>query len=217
MRGSEEGGTPDRADERSGVRLQKFDVDDMTREQRSLYEAIVSGRRSSAPGALLLVDDLGRLEGPFNSMLLSPAVGFPLQGVGVALRYEALLSGRAREVAILATARWHVSAYEWRVHEKIGAAEGLSPEELSSLRSGKAPASLSAFEHAVYVAVTELLERRDLSQVTFEAVVPLLGEQILQEVVTLVGYYELLALVLRVWRVPLPGEPGELVRVEAES
>lgn len=51
--------------------------------------------------AVPLVDGEGRLEGPFNAMVVSPEIGFAIQQLGAKIRYRARLSARQREVAIL--------------------------------------------------------------------------------------------------------------------
>ena len=51
------------------------------------------------PRAVDLVDEDGRLEGPFNAFLLQPRLGGPLQALGAAVRYGTSLSDRAREIA----------------------------------------------------------------------------------------------------------------------
>jgi hypothetical protein len=63
------------------------------------------------------------------------------------------------------------------------------------------------FEHddqLVHRAVVELVDDRDLTQDTFEKLTTLLGVRGTVDLVTLVGYYDLLALSLRAFRVPLP-------------
>jgi 4-carboxymuconolactone decarboxylase len=46
---------------------------ELTTAARAVYDKIVGGPRASAASAFRLVDAAGRLEGPFNAMLLSPA------------------------------------------------------------------------------------------------------------------------------------------------
>ena len=53
-------------------------------------------RRSVSPVGL--VDDQGRLQGPFNAMLFHPAIGMALQELGRALRFSGELPPRAREI-----------------------------------------------------------------------------------------------------------------------
>jgi hypothetical protein len=56
----------------------------------------------------------------------------------------------------------------------------------------------------VHRAVMELVDGRDLSQDTFEKLCTLLGVRGTVDLVTLVGYYDMLALAMRAFRVPLP-------------
>lgn len=191
------------------ARLRKLHPSELSVEQRNVYDAIVSGRRSVGAGARYLLDEAGRLEGPFNAMLLNPRVGEALQALGAALRYESSFGGRAREVAVLEVARHCRCEYEWLVHEQVGAAEGLSGEELQAVRCGRRAGSLSELECCVRDVVRELLEKQDLGERSFLKAQEALGLPGLQELVTLVGYYELLALFLRVWRVDLPNDRGK--------
>lgn len=186
------------------ARLQKLHPSELNVEQKEAYDTIVRGRRSAGVGAKYLLDDVGRLEGPFNAMLLNPRMGQALQALGAAVRYESSLAGRAREVAILEVATHCHCEYEWLVHEQVGAAEGLSREELAAVHSGRHAASLSELECCVRDVVRELLETRDLGEGSFVRLQEGVGLSGVQELLTLVGYYELLALSLRVWRVALP-------------
>jgi alkylhydroperoxidase family enzyme len=168
-------------------------------EQQALYDAIVEGPRGSAH-----VAPDGSLEGPFNVWLHHPVVGRALERVGAALRYEGVLPARARELAILAVAAFHASAFEWYAHARIGTAAGVTADELERLRRG-APLDLADEAEREVVAVTRaLLERRDLDDATYERAEGVLGARALVEVTALVGYYSTLALQLRVFRVPTP-------------
>lgn len=185
-------------------RLPWLRPEELDEDARSLYDKIVGGRRGKGPRLFELCDEVGRLHGPFNAMLLHPEVGRPLQELGVALRYEGKLPARAREIAILIVAsRWR-SRFEWYAHAAMGRHVGLTEEELELLRSGKMPETLDDSERTIAGVVVELLETRDLSDSVFARASEELGHALLFEVVTLVGYYELLDLSMRVWRTPLP-------------
>ncbi len=78
-------------------RLPWFAPDELAPDARELYERIVGGPRTQVARAFPLTDDTGRLNGPFNAMLLSPAIGNALQELGAAIRYRSNLAGpRAR-------------------------------------------------------------------------------------------------------------------------
>jgi 4-carboxymuconolactone decarboxylase len=65
------------------TRLPAFDPGRLDPEARAVYRRITAGPRGASA-----VDADGRLVGPFNAMLLSPALGGPLQELGAAVRYR---------------------------------------------------------------------------------------------------------------------------------
>jgi alkylhydroperoxidase/carboxymuconolactone decarboxylase family protein YurZ len=174
--------------------------------QRRLYDAIVAGPRGADP-RVALTDDQGRLSGPFNVMLQSPEVGEALQALGAAMRYRLGLSERSRELAILEVARARRSEFEWYAHVRIGLAAGLTDAEIEAIRVGD-ELELSPSELIVRQVTRTLLSARDLDDDLFNRTEADLGPAQLNELITLVGYYDLLALSLRVWRTPLPAGVG---------
>ncbi|HEU5161081.1 MAG TPA: carboxymuconolactone decarboxylase family protein [Streptosporangiaceae bacterium] len=202
-------------------RLPLLEPPELTAEQRAVYDAIGASRRRDERRAdsrsahvrpvpaLRWVDDEGRLLGPFNAMLYSPAVGQPLQRLGAALRFATAFTPREREIATLVVAAHRRSDFEWYAHERIGRGAGLTEEELAALRTGRAPRFTDPREHTVYEAARALAVAGDLDDARFDEAVAVLGRPLLVELVTLVGYYTALAQQLRVFRVGLPpGEPG---------
>jgi 4-carboxymuconolactone decarboxylase len=193
-------------------RLPKFAPTDLNDAQRELYDTIAGGPRAAGPQLFALTDSAGCLNGPFNAMLLAPALGHALQNLGAAIRYRTSLSGRVREMAILlVAARWD-SAFERYAHEPIGAAAGLTSDELAALRAGKAPELPDASERVAVELVRALLDG-DVDDATYAAAVTTIGDQAVFEMTTLVGYYATLALQLRVFRVDAP----KVVRVAPDN
>ena len=146
----------------------------------------------------------GSLAGPFNAMLHAPWVGGELQELGAALRTRGRLSERARELAVLAVAAHHRSGFEWWAHARIAADAGVPDELVDAVRSGTGPLPDDPVERAVLVATRELLRTGDLDDNAWAVAHAALGDRGLVELTTLVGYYELLARQLRVFRVPVP-------------
>lgn len=175
---------------------------DLSEEQRAVYDAITAGPRGSGP--FRVTDDEGRLHGPFNAMLVNPQLGLTLQQLGADIRYRSTLDAREREIAILALAHLRDSDFEWYAHERVGVVVGMTQEELDALDAGETPGTLSDRERVVLVATRALLSERDLADSTYDDAMRLLGRTTLADLITLVGYYDLLALSLRAWRVPLP-------------
>ncbi len=171
---------------------------ELTEEQAEVYRAIAGGPRAAGPQAFALTDEEGRLRGPFNAMLLSPPVGLAVQAVGAAVRYGSVLSDRARELAILVVAAHWGSAFEREAHEAVGRAVGLTEPEIEALRAGAAPALADPAEQAVVRATSALL-LGGLDDADYAAAVAAVGERGVFELTTLVGYYAMLALQLRVF------------------
>jgi 4-carboxymuconolactone decarboxylase len=187
----------------NAARIAQQRPDDLDPERRALYDAITSGPRSQGPQLFRLLDDDGALEGPFNAFLLQPRLGSALQAVGSAVRYQTGLSDRAREIAILVVADHWQSAFELHAHEAVGRHVGLTPEELSAIRSGSYDA-LPGNERVIAATTRRLAESGDLDDAAYAEAVSALGETGLFELLTLVGYYAALALQLRVFRVSAP-------------
>lgn len=178
--------------------------DELDESQRAVYDKIVGGPRASGPAAFQLTDPEGRLEGPFNAMLVNPPVGDALQKLGAAIRYRTGLSARAREIAILVLAQARQSDFEWYAHARVGLLAGLTAEEIDELAQGRTASTFSHAELIVAAVVRALLESRDLDDDLSARASELLGQSNLYDLVVLVGYYDLLALSMQVWRTPLP-------------
>lgn len=176
---------------------------DLDGSQYDVYSAITGGARGGVPAA-----PDGSLHGPFGAMLHAPWVGMELQELGAALRARGRLPARARELVVLAVAAHHRSAFEWWAHARIAADAGVPDDLVEAVRTDTDALPDDPVERAALVATRELLRTGDLDDPAWEAAHAVLGDGGTVELTTLVGYYELLARQMRVFRVPLPdGEP----------
>ncbi|WP_083983539.1 carboxymuconolactone decarboxylase family protein [Actinomadura hibisca] len=196
------GARPDEQHRRDG-RLPLLAPGVLSERQRAVYDALTGGPRGDRRAAPI-TDRGGRLLGPFNAMLYSPAVGMPLQELGAALRFETAFTGREREIATLVVAAHWRSDFEWHAHERLGRRAGLTEAELTALREGRAPLLADARERVVHEAARQLAAEQDLTDAVHTEAVATLGRTALVELVALVGYYAALALQMRVFRVGVP-------------
>lgn len=188
------------------ARLPMLRPDDLSPAQRTLYDKLVTGKRATGPRAFPLTDEEGRLQGPFNAMLLNPELGDALQSVGEAVRYATALTPRQRELATLTVAAAESSPYEWAAHSHLAKTAGLTDADLEAIRTDASLSLPDPAEQSVLTATRELLNTGNLSDATFTATRETLGMTPLYELITLVGYYRLLALQLRTLNVPAPDE-----------
>jgi 4-carboxymuconolactone decarboxylase len=137
-------------------------------------------------------------------MLYSPEIGLALQALGAAIRFEGALPGRAREIAILAVAAHNKCEFEWSSHEAVGRALGLRDREIDAIRAGRAGDFEDPLEREVLFVSRAILSEGDLADADYAHAQGKLGANGLVELTTLIGYYCLLALQLRIFRVPSP-------------
>lgn len=166
-------------------------------------------RDALTPGQQVMVNDLlsgarTSLGGPFNVLLRSPEMGNLAQKLGEHLRFRSSLPPRLNEMAILLTARWWSSQYEWYVHKPAALRAGLSAAVVDDIEAGRRPARLQPDEAIVYDFCTELRERRRVTDATFAAAVKQLGERGVVDLIGVMGYYDLVSMALNVDGYPLP-------------
>lgn len=189
-------------------RLDGLRPGELSDEQRELYESIAGGDRARDASFRLTEDD-GSLVGPFNTLLLSPVVGNAVQSVGAAIRFGCGLSPLVREVAILAVAAHRRSPFEWWAHEPIGRRAGLDDAQIAALQAGETPHFEDSAATSAYAFSRALIAGARPDDATFESARATLGLDGVMELVTLVGYYTLLAQLMETFDVGVPsGEPS---------
>ena len=177
------------------------DLDDA---QRAVYDAITGGPRASQAGTVPIVDESGRLVGPFAVMLLTPAVGNAMQQVGAKIRFAAALTGRERELAILTVAGVLRCDFERLAHEPAARKLGLTQDQVNAALSGRVPDGLADSEALVCRLAQVMTAERTLPDGDYGVGVAVLGRERLADLTWLVGYYSALALSLAVFRPFLP-------------
>jgi 4-carboxymuconolactone decarboxylase len=174
-----------------GDRFKPLTYGELTPEQKTLVEHLLSGER-------------GTLNGPFNVMLRSPEMGDLAQKLGAYIRFHTTVPTKLNEFAILITARALNVQYEWTAHHKYALQAGLSPSIIDAVAAGKRPPSMQPDEEVVYNFTTELVNARQVTDSTFRAAVDKFGERTVVDLIGVVGYYHFVSMMLNVDRYPLP-------------
>lgn len=175
----------------SGDRFKPLTYAQMTPAQKAMTDHILQGERHS-------------MNGPFNVMLRSPEMGDLAQKFGAYVRFHSSLSPKLNEFAILITARLWTVQFEWRAHRILAEKAGLSTSTIEAVANGKRPASMQPDEEVVYNFCTELLNKKHVSDATFDAAVKKLGDRGVVDLMGLLGYYQLVSMMLNVDRYPMP-------------
>ena len=148
----------------------------------------------------------GALIEPFVPLLRSPELCTHVQRAGEYLRYRSAIGLRLSELAILVTACHWRQQVEWSIHAPIALREGIAAEVVEALAAGRRPAYLRADEALVHDFTHQCLLERRVSDATWSAAREVLGEQGVVDLLGIVGYYTLLAIVMNAAQTPPPDQ-----------
>ncbi len=177
-------------------------VENLTADQKVVYDAIKSGPRSKIANTAAAKP--GPLGGPFNIMLRSPAVGNLVQALGGELRFKSSIPSKLNELAIMVTARYWTSQYEWYAHCRLAIEAGLDPAKAKDVAENRRPANMDDDEAMIYDFSRELHETKGVSDTNFKRIKDRFGERGLFDLIAVNGYYSLVSMILNVDKTPLP-------------
>jgi 4-carboxymuconolactone decarboxylase len=176
------------------ARLDPLPVEQLSPEQKRLHDMLASSRN-------------GRVSGPFAVWLRTPAVCDAANRLTLSLRENGHVDKRLYELIVLIVTRYWSAQYAWAQHERVATAVGLPQDVIDAIRHRRKPELKTDEDRLVYEAVTELLERKPLSQATYDRMLKQFGIEHTVEIVSIVGLYSLVSTLLNAFDVPtLNGE-----------
>jgi 4-carboxymuconolactone decarboxylase len=179
------------------TRLAPLDQATLSDEQKQVFEAI-AGRRGVVPA-------------PMQMLLRSPELADKAQALGQFLRFRTSLTPRLSELAIMVTARHWGSNYEWAAHKQPSLDAGISAENLTAIAARQIPSFVQDDEQVVYEFTQTILDKHKMPQPLYDRAIAALGEKGVVELIGIIGFYDLIAIVLGVFEVDLPeGRKAEL-------
>ena len=131
--------------------------------------------------------------GPMSILKHSPELARRAIPLFEYVRNESTVPHEMRELAMLATARAKDCVYIWDRHAPIARKSGLRGELIDALRDRQPLPAVSAAEAAVIDLANEFFTGSRVGEQTFKAAHDQFGTQGLVELVTLMGFYALLA------------------------
>lgn len=133
----------------------------------------------------------------------------PTVRLGGAILLQQKLDARLRELAILRVARLSQAPYEWTQHVAIAEGVGVPAEQIAALEGDDgAAACFGERERLVLAATDELVRNADVGDETWAALGRHLDARELIELVVAVGFYMLMARVMRASRIDLDAAVG---------
>jgi|SRR6516162_2878710 len=166
--------------------------DQLSPEQRKVHDLIVSTRG-------------GVIRGPFAMWIRNANLAAAANALGNAVRLEGKLDAKLFELIILVIARQWSAQYEWFAHAQEAERVGLDPAIIEAIRTHRVPSFKSPRETVIYEMVRELIDTRNLSDATYNRARDMFGIDLVMEVVTVAGFYTLVAMMLKAFDAPVPG------------
>lgn len=165
------------------MRISEIDPDNLTPEQKAIYDRITAGPR-------------GQVRGPYHAWLRNPGYCDQIEKMGHYLRFAAILPGNLRELAIITVARHWKAEFEWFAHAPVALREGVSEEIVTAIERGDTPVFTDANEAAVHAFVGQLLTSGHVDDDAYSGMVDMVGEDGVVELIGLVGHYTGVAMTL---------------------
>lgn len=172
------------------VRPPAIQPDKLNPRQRAVYDEILAGPR-------------GVVQGPLMVWLHSPDLAHHAQELGAFCRYGTSLTPDLSELAISVMGSFWKAGYEWFIHTPIAEKAGVPAAALEAIKNGETP-DLTGAQKAVYDFSIALLTRHEVDDATYEAAFAELGQQGVIDLVGILGYYGLISMTIKAFRVPVP-------------
>jgi 4-carboxymuconolactone decarboxylase len=184
------------------MRVPEVRYEELDAGQKRVYD-IIAGTRKSGLG------------GPFSVLVRIPHVAGPANDLHNAYRLNGKLDRRIFELLILIVARAHTTEFAWTVHEALALKAGLDENVIAAVRERRTADFKQADERLTYDLVTQLLQTRTLSSAAYQRGVEALGVDLMLELVSAVGFYSMICLVLNSFAVPASGGGTPLANSDA--
>lgn len=177
-------------------RLPDLTPAEMTPEQRRLHDAIAAKRH-------------GGVRGPIAVWLRVPELAERCDAMTSFLR-NGKVDRRLFELMTLIVSRHWTGQYVFATHSTTARDLGVDPNVIETIRTGGVPAFTRPDEQLVYDVTTALLVDRDLPQSLYDRAIATLGIDHTVELITAIGFYSGIGIVLRDFDVDAPNNERPL-------
>lgn len=147
---------------------------------------------ASEPLVQRIMTERGSLLNLYRMLLHSPPVAEGWLSFFTAIRQKCSLSGKIREMVIMRIASIHNASYEFSAHEPFALEEGITPEQIESLRVGSQD-GFDEFEQSILAYCEAMTHEVNVPNAVFEAVKAHFSERELVELTATIAGYNLVS------------------------
>ncbi|MGE3510933.1 MAG: carboxymuconolactone decarboxylase family protein [Vicinamibacterales bacterium] len=154
---------------------------------------------------------LAGFQGPNGIVLYSPRVAEHDLAKNDYLRFDSHIGRRTYEIAVLVTARELDHQFEWAAHEPAALKAGVEQAIVDAIKYRRPIAELQPKDAVVIRLGREVFSRRSAQSDTFAEALKIYGPQDLVDIVSVMGHYSGIALLLNAFDQQLaPGQKALL-------
>jgi 4-carboxymuconolactone decarboxylase len=188
-----------------GGRLPLADPTSLTGPQRELFDHMMTAvvPLADKAGFQSTTAD-GRLIGPFNACLLSPAISAQFLQLRFTERQHTSLSERVRQVVILTVGAVWRADYELYAHSAAARRAGLPDAAIATFANGGMPDELTKEEKIAHRVAGQLSTSHHVDDELYRDAEKAFGAKGVAEITVLAGIYHTVCGLLNVFDVPAP-------------
>ncbi len=149
----------------------------------------------------------GVARGPWDAIMRSPGLMEQAHRFGEYVRFRSPLEKWIIEMTALMVSRSWTQQYEWASHYPLSIAAGLGASVGDAIAEGRRPDGMSEQEAALHDFLSELFTNKSVSDKTYVNAVASFGEDGVVDVLGVVTYFTMLAMVMNVSRTPAVNHP----------
>ena len=179
------------------ARIPLVTPDNIPAQEKDAYNTFMQGR-SGRPNV-----------GPYALLAHMPEMAQRLEALRTYLRSEASVPQQLQELVMLTVAREMDCAFIWYAHAAAARQAGVRDDIVERLRDKQALPALDPAEQTVVQFTRELLQRRKVSQATFEAASRQFGQRGTMTLTNLVACYAVLAYNMNTYELEAPAHATE--------
>jgi len=165
------------------TRLPQLSRDDLNAESKTVYDQVVSDRPTPTTG-------------PVAVSLYSPKIAKVWNELNEYLRNDGVIERHYFELAVLVVAAEIEQQYEYSGHEPAALSFGISQAAVDTVKFNREPMGLSAAEGLIIQLGRQLMREHKLDSAVFTEAVDMFGRQGVVELITIMGDYVMVGMVL---------------------
>jgi 4-carboxymuconolactone decarboxylase len=174
--------------------MPKIPEDRLTDPQKKVIAEVAAGPR-------------GKARGPWAAIMRSPGLMEQAHKFGEYVRFRSPLEKWIIEMTALMVARSWTQQYEWASHYPLSIKAGLKASIGDAIAEGRRPSGMSGHEEALHDFLSELFNNKSVCDNTYANAVAKFGENGVVDVIGVVTYFTMLAMVMNVSRTPAVNHP----------